>query len=208
MTSSRRSTEYPLRSIAIVRGCLILSLLAGCDGGSAEDAGEITVDGGDAGDADGGDTPVDAGLDAGATVDAGPDAGGTTIMFTTPAASVRYARGTVRLQLVTNGPDPERVELWQDGALLVVLPLPYTYDWLSDSDAEGEHVFEARALIGGVVVATAERRFEIDRTPPTLVSAAPLPGATETPLSTPHRPHLLGAARSSVDRRRERAPRG
>ena len=115
---------------------------------------------------------VDSGygeLDAGTHL--GVDAGvtppvPTVIAFTRPVASVTVVEGTVRLQLVTTGPDAERVELWQDGALLVVLPMPYTYDWLSDTDPEGEHVFGARALIGGVVVATAERRFTVDRSAP------------------------------------------
>jgi len=148
--------------------------LLGVDSGYGElDSGTLLgVDSG-YGELDAG-TPlgVDSGygeLDAGTHL--GVDAGvtppvPTVIAFTRPVASVTVVEGTVRLQLVTTGPDAERVELWQDGALLVVLPMPYTYDWLSDTDPEGEHVFEARALIGGVVVATAERRFTVDRSAP------------------------------------------
>ncbi len=131
---------------------------------SGEDAGRVVVDGGRSEDA----SVVTP----------------TEIVFSAPGASVLYVRGTVRLQLVTTGPDAERMELWKDGALLIVVPPPYTYDWLSDEETEGEHVFEARALIGGAVVATAERRFHVDRTPPTLIAATPL-ADTETALSTP-----------------------
>lgn len=114
-------------------------------------------------------TPRDAGSS---------DASRTRIAFTLPDPSLEFARGTVRLQLVTTGSDPDRVELWKDGSLLVVLALPYTYEWLSDDDAEGEHVFEARALNDGAVVATAERRFTIDRSGPTLVDARPSAGSS------------------------------
>lgn len=166
-------------------------LASACDPSSSEDAGPaetdagadgggvVTVDGG----ADGGGVPtVDA--DAG---DAGHDAGPveeTTIAFTAPDASVLYVRGSVRLELVTTGPAPDRVELFEDDAFVVALSPPYAYDWLSDTDAEGEHVFEARASIDGEVVATAERRFEVDRTPPELIGATPLAG-TEAALFAP-----------------------
>ena len=150
------------------------------DSGVLLDSGPLGVDSGTPLGVDSGYGELDAGtplgvdsgygeLDAGTHL--GVDAGvtppvPTVIAFTRPVASVTVVEGTVRLQLVTTGPDAERVELWQDGALLVVLPMPYTYDWLSDTDPEGEHVFEARALIGGVVVATAERRFTVDRSAP------------------------------------------
>jgi hypothetical protein len=188
-----------VRSLRVsLRLALSLALTcAGCEEAPIVDAGSVPHDAGtvDSGAADAGAPPVDAGAmpfdaggprtDAAGAPDAGSDSGATTIAFTAPSASVVYARGTVRLQLVTLGPDPDRVELWKDGAILVVLPQPYTYDWLSDDEAEGEHVFEARALLGGVVVGSAERRFTIDRQPPRLIDATPASSATDTALGTP-----------------------
>lgn len=144
---------------------LLVTILVACGGSppSADDSGPA-----DAGPADS--TPPDAYV-------APPDAAiATTIAFTQPAASVEFARGTVRLQLVTTGPDADRVELWKDGSLLVALPPPYTYDWLSEVETEGDHTFQARALIGGAVVAMADRAFVIDRTAPTFVEARPATG--------------------------------
>ncbi len=132
------------------------------------------------------DLDLDSGRDAASPPDAAssPDAGSTTVEFTLPAADVVYVDGTVRLQLVTTGPNPDRVELWKDGALFVVLPLPYTYEWNTSEESEGDHVIQARASSGGALVAMAERTFTLDRTAPVLVEALP-PADAQTAVATP-----------------------
>lgn len=176
---NRESPMKPTKHLYLLLS--VACLAVACGPSSSDDAGPSETDSGPS-EIDAGEVVVDAG-----TTDAGHDAGtveATTIAFSAPAASVEYVTGTVRLQLVTTGPDPERVELWKDGALFIVLPPPYTYDWLTDEESEDPHVIEARAMIDGAVVATAERTFHVDRTPPMLIAATPM-AESEPALSAP-----------------------
>ena len=147
-----------------------VTLLGACGAPSVgEDAGEDPVDSG---------TERDSGAD--------PDAGeGLDVLITAPPPAITHVRGTVDLQIVVRGGTADEVEIWKDGAILAVLPPPYTYPWNTDPEAEGAHVIEARAIQGGAVAAREQRTFTVDRTPPWIVDRRPAVGSTNAALAEP-----------------------
>lgn len=132
----------------------------------------------------------DGGLDGG---DAGREAGADLmpdqpapigLMITKPSAAV-YANGVVTFELALTGPAPDKVELLRGTELVTTLVAPYRYDWDTKTVPEGPHALVARSTRGSQVVTTAPVLVTVDRTPPQLVSQAPLPNAANVSLFDP-----------------------
>jgi hypothetical protein len=119
--------------------------------------------------------------DAGSTIDAAADAGADAgsaieITFTSPADEPAHVSSDVTFQLFVQG-EAERVELHRDGAPFAVLPPPHSVPWDVDTEDDGTYAFEARALVGGAVAASATRTVVLDRDAPSIVSIAPADGS-------------------------------
>src|SRR5262245_27873673 len=69
------------------------------------------------------------------TPDAAPEP--TTVLFTLPPEDPFYTRELVTLQIYVTGPEPERLELRENGDPLAVLEPPYTYQWDTTIEEEG-----------------------------------------------------------------------
>jgi len=63
------------------------------------------------------------------------------------------------------------------------LPAPYEYTWDTTQVPEGPHSVQVRAVRGDEVVLSESRVVTVDRTPPTLLTRLPEPGAQNVALS-------------------------
>lgn len=117
---------------------------------------------------------VDAQPDAGDInePDGGPADGQVTL---TAVGGVTHVRSTVTLQISTSVQHPDAVELFVGNELLASLQPPYTYTWDTSSFPETTHTLVAQVTKDGHIETSDERRFVVDRTPPTIISREPAP---------------------------------
>ncbi len=98
------------------------------------------------------------------------------VEMTSPAADL-HTNGTVSIQLLVSGAQPDEVQLLHNGAVLSVLVPPYQYAWDTRNEAEGEHTISARAIIDGQTFGGPVRRIWVDRIPPAITGRTPVSGA-------------------------------
>ncbi|WP_163991194.1 Ig-like domain-containing protein [Pyxidicoccus caerfyrddinensis] len=96
-----------------------------------------------------------------------------------------YTNGVLEVRLEVTGHTPERVELLSDGEVLAEVAAPYVYAWDTAGVAEGTHQLVARAVFGEVTFASEAQEVVVDRTPPTVVSRTPEPGAQDVWVKSP-----------------------
>jgi hypothetical protein len=146
--------------------------------GSADEATDVGVAGGDAGDA-----PSD--------VDAhdGGVAGSTGNVFISSPAGPVYTNGTVVIQVGTppGAPVPGTVDILSSGsqAPLASIGPPFSFSWDTTNDPEGKYQITARAHFGASTATSAPLTVNVDRTPPTIMTKTPLPNATNVDLTVP-----------------------
>jgi hypothetical protein len=106
------------------------------------------------------------------------------VRITSPEG-LAYTNGVLEIRLEVTGHTPERVELLKDGEVLAEVAAPYVYAWDTAGVAEGSHQLVARAVFGEVTFASEARAVVVDRTPPTVVSRTPEPGAQDVWVKSP-----------------------
>lgn len=94
-----------------------------------------------------------------------------------------HVRGSVSIQVEveTDWPSPEKVELFAGEVLLAELHAPYSYEWDTTNFPEGTYSLIARAVQGELSATSQARQLTIDRTAPQVVSRTPAPEATLVP---------------------------
>jgi Bacterial Ig-like domain/Bacterial Ig domain len=104
--------------------------------------------------------------------------------ITSPASDIYTHATSVPVQIAVSNAKPDTVELRLDGNLLATLTPPYQYTWDVSATPEGPHTLVARATKAGTSYDSAARTIVLDRTPPTVVSQMPTPGATNVSQGT------------------------
>ena len=128
-----------------------------------------------------------------------------TVRITRPTSPYYTAGASVSIQVFVEGANPDRVDLEIDGAALVMLAPPYTYELAVGDLDEAEHEVVAVARIAGVEHTSEPLLVVIDRTPPTVIAQSPVAGApyeVGTPLeitfSEPINPGSVAGAAVSI----------
>ncbi|NVI97283.1 Ig-like domain-containing protein [Myxococcus sp. AM009] len=140
---------------------------------------------------------VDAQPDAGDITepDGGPLDGEVTL---TSVDGATHVRATVTLQISTSVQQPDAVELSVGNELLASLQPPYTYTWDTTSLPETTHTLVARVTKGGRIATSDERRFVVDRTPPTIISREPAPDDDAVAAGSPIRVRISEPVQSAT----------
>lgn len=142
----------------------------------------------------GGDGAVDVGGDAPDSGALDGEAGDTredvvllpTLTISSPASGI-HTNGTVNIVVSVADGDkpPASVSILENGASIATVSLPYQYAWDTTSVPEGTYTVVAQTMIGGRVATSAPVNVVVDRTPPTIVTLTPVPGATNVVFSGP-----------------------
>jgi len=153
-------------------------------GGLAGTGGTATAGpGGAAGNADGG------------LGDARSDGGQLEI---TSPTSPTYTNQAITIRVSVQGTASGAVQLLRDGTSLATLSGPsYSFVWDTTQEAEGSYQLVAQTVEGGEIVMSPPVTVVVDRTPPTIVSSVPGPGATNVSLTDPIRVVFSEALASS-----------
>jgi hypothetical protein len=109
-----------------------------------------------------------------------------TIAITSPGP-VTYTNKAVAIQITTTPADnpPASIQILRDGASLVSLSPPFSYNWETANEAEGSHQIGATAAVGGDTITASPVTVIVDRTSPSITQTLPAPNATNVALSDP-----------------------
>ncbi len=108
--------------------------------------------------------------------------GSVAVDITSPAGEL-HTNGTVSIQVVVTGAQPDRVELLLNGSVLAPLQPPYQYSWDTRNEDQREHLLSVRAVVAGQTFAGPVRKVHVDRTPPSISSRNPAAGAPSLPVT-------------------------
>jgi hypothetical protein len=108
-----------------------------------------------------------------------------SVAISSPTGTV-YTKGNVSLQLVVSG-TPDTVEILKNDTVLVSnLSAPYSYTWNTSSETEGSYTIKAKVKRGTEIVESDKPlNIIVDRTPPTILSRTPAPGANDILYAAP-----------------------
>ncbi len=106
------------------------------------------------------------------------------VTLTSPNAAI-YTNGSIPIQVAVDGGVPSDVSLLLDGAVLVDLVAPYSFVWDTTGAAEAAYQLTARATLDGRSFDSDAVEVTVDRSPPTVVSRTPAPGAEHVWLGQP-----------------------
>lgn len=147
--------------------------------------------------ADGSTEDVDAGVDAAPPDrgdDAYPDAAvdlhiapPTSVAITSPTATTTYTNSSVNFKLSVTGATPSTsVDLvLPDDTVLASITAPFHFTWDTTSESEGTYKVAARTTMGGQTLTSSSVAIVVDRTPPSVASQTPMPGANNVGLPDP-----------------------
>ncbi|AEI66029.1 hypothetical protein LILAB_20645 [Corallococcus macrosporus] len=111
-----------------------------------------------------------------------PDSGSSFVTLRIDGGAT-HVRGTVSVQIETNGAAPGEVELLLDGAHLANVAAPSDFTWDTSAHTEGQHELTARFRIQDATWRSEPLIVTIDRTAPSVVLRAPAPGEEQVAAS-------------------------
>ncbi|XXF77842.1 Ig-like domain-containing protein [Myxococcaceae bacterium GXIMD 01537] len=112
------------------------------------------------------------------TPDASTPETNLTVTLQAPGETV-LARDEVDVQVRVTGGGADAVELRIDGQRVATLEAPYTHRLSTKGLEEGRHELTAKASLGDKAFTSEPREVQVDRTPPTIVTRRPAPGAND-----------------------------
>jgi hypothetical protein len=113
--------------------------------------------------------------------------GGAALSITSPQ-SPTYTNGNVTIEVAVGVASAKAVQILKNGSVLKELSgAPYAFTWDTSKDEEGTYQIVAQTVVDAEIVMSAPITIIVDRTPPTIFSSDPAPGATNVSLTDPIR---------------------
>jgi hypothetical protein len=108
------------------------------------------------------------------------------VRITSPATETTYTNGTVHITAALDPTLDLPIVLLENSTMLATLmPPAYSFDWATTGVSEGEHTVVAEVLLSSGLARSTPVTIVVDRTPPTVVTRAPAPGAKAIALRAP-----------------------